>query len=102
MRHVILTCELHPELRWSTKEIAVTDGRYNGTRNLFFMGEPVRNKDGTPKMHADGSGLECTELVQGGPTYRLVRECTCPSGYLTVAPEDKLVKSSVFMSRQAE
>ncbi len=82
MRHVILTCKNHPNLRWSCKEIAVTNGRYNGSRNIFFNGAP--SGEG---MYSDGSGLHCTEVVDG----QYVRECTCPGSDLVVAPEDSLV-----------
>lgn len=42
--HVPLTCENHPELRWSCKRIAITFdsegvGRYNQSRNIFYKGE---------------------------------------------------------------
>lgn len=40
MRHIMLKCENHPDLRWHCKSIAVSDnGRYNGARNIFFTGE---------------------------------------------------------------
>ncbi len=86
MRHVILTCENHPELRWSTKEIAVTNGKYNGCRNIFFNGIPSGKG-----MFFDGSGLNCTELKDG----QIVRECSCPSSCLIIAPEDKDVKIQI-------
>jgi len=54
MRHVILTCKNHPDLRWSTKEAAVTNGRYNGARHLFFTGHIATFKG----MHQDGSGID--------------------------------------------
>jgi len=39
MRHFVLTCKNHPNLRWSCKSIAYTPGYgYNGQRNLFFNG----------------------------------------------------------------
>jgi len=39
--HVPLTCEDHPNLRWSCKKIALSQDaegkwRYNGRRNIFF------------------------------------------------------------------
>ncbi len=82
MRHRILTCKNHPELRWSTKDCAWSDG-YNGTRSLFFVGIP----DGAG-MYADGSGLSCTTVTLTGA---IVRECACPSTALVLAPEDALV-----------
>ncbi len=40
MEHVWMTCENHPTLRWHCKSIAVSsNGRYNGSRNIFFEGE---------------------------------------------------------------
>lgn len=39
MRHVILTCKFHPNLRWSCKSIAFTPGQgYNNERSIFFDG----------------------------------------------------------------
>lgn len=84
MRHVILTCKNHPELRWSCKDIAFDDEYgYNGSRNLFFKGTPIRNEDGSPKMYSDGSGMECDFY---GST-----ECACSPRDLVRAPEDHLV-----------
>ena len=84
MRHVILTCKNHPELRWSCKEIAFSDDYgYNGSRNIFFNGTP----DGKG-MYFDGSGLSCTMVKDD----KIVTECDCPSSDLIRAPEDKLVK----------
>ena len=82
MRHVILTCKNHPNLRWSCKEIAFTPGvGYNGARNIFFNGIS------TGKMHSDFSGLQCT-MIDGD---KIVRECSCPPSDLILAPEDYLV-----------
>jgi hypothetical protein len=78
MRHVILTCINHPNLRWSCKEIAVSNGKYNGIRNIFFLGKPSGKG-----MYADGSGLDCATLG--------VDECPCTADNLVIAPEDKLV-----------
>lgn len=83
MRHVILTCRQHPQLRWSTKEVAVTEGKYNGARSIFFLGTPSGRG-----MHFDGSGLDCTRLKEG----ELFVECECPPTDLIVAAEDVLVK----------
>jgi hypothetical protein len=82
MRHVILTCVNHPNLRWSCKEIAVSNGRYNGARRIFFLGTPTG-----AGMYDDGSGLRCTTF-----TDRPVNECECNASTLIVAPEDKDVK----------
>lgn len=100
MRHRILTCKNHPNLRWSTKDCAWSDGYgYNGTRNIFFNGEPSGLG-----MFSDGSGLDCTCVPddpngphisplkdEKGRRYRVVKECTCPSSDLILAPEDALV-----------
>lgn len=83
MKHRILTCKNHPELRWSCKDIAWSDGYgYNGKRNLFFNGTPSGKG-----MFYDGSGLECTKVKDGA----LVDECECPPKDLILAEEDKLV-----------
>jgi hypothetical protein len=98
MRHVILTCKKHTNLRWSTKEIAVFQGKYTGIRSIFFLGEPVLDADGKPQMHSDGSGLMCNDVApirdDGGQVtgYRVIYECTCSPTDLVVAPEDDLVK----------
>lgn len=80
MRHVSLTCKNHPELRWSTKEIAVnSDGSYNGDRNIFFNGritDPV-------VFYSDMSGVKCEQDTP---------ECSCDASMLTFAPEDKILK----------
>jgi len=83
MRHVILTCKNHPELRWSTKEISCNSGGkpgdpayYNGSRHIFFNGRT------TGKMFSDNSGLECS----------IDTECSCPPSDLIIAPEDALVR----------
>ena len=90
MRHVVMTCKHHPNLRWNAKDIACNStgkagdpALYNGSRHIFFVGTPVRNADGSAKMHADMSGVECT--WQGG-------ECDCPPTDLIIAPEDSLVR----------
>jgi hypothetical protein len=86
MRHRILTCKNHPELRWSCKDIAWTEtetgGFYNGCRSIFFNGTP----DGRG-MYSDNSGLNCSYMKDG----ELYEECTCPASDLVLAPEDSLV-----------
>jgi hypothetical protein len=83
MRHRILTCKNHPNLRWSTKDIAWQEGYgYTGVRTLFFKGTP----SGTG-MYSDHSGLDCTKIKDG----KSVHECECPAKDLILAPEDKLV-----------
>lgn len=68
MRHVLLTCKQHPNLRWSCKEIAFTDeGGYNGARSIFFNGE----------------------LLANGKCDENATECSCLAHYLIRAPEDK-------------
>lgn len=84
MRHRILTCKNHPNLRWSCKDIAWTEGKgYNGSRSIFFNGAPSGQG-----MYEDGSGLDCTTFVDG----RIVHECDCKSDQLVLAPEDSEVK----------
>lgn len=90
MRHAILTCMNHPNLRWSCKHIAFTEGHgYNGMRHIFFNGEP----DGKG-MYDDKSGLSCTTFIEGKDSVesRHVQECQCPGTKLILAAEDKLVK----------
>ena len=79
MRHVSLTCKDHPKLRWSTKEIAVSGGRYNGARHVFFGGEVDPDNI---EFYSDKSGVK-TEWK--GP------ECSCPASSLQVAPEDAIL-----------
>ena len=87
MRHVILTCKNHLNLRWGCKDIAFTDGYgYNGSRNIFFKGEPSGKG-----MYEDGSGLDCTDYFPDR-AEPVVRECDCPATDLIRAPEDDLVK----------
>lgn len=89
----ILTCRNHPNLRWSCKDIAISDGGYNGSRSLFFTGEPSGKG-----MYHDGSGLDCTTHFaehdgEGKVTgYRIVHECSCSAADLILAPEDASVK----------
>lgn len=87
MRHVILTCKNHPNLRWSTKEIAWNDRTgYNGCRNITFCGEPTG-----AGMYSDLSGLWCSTYFPDR-TYPVVTECKCDAVFLILAPEDKDVK----------
>lgn len=86
MKHRILTCKNHPELRWSCKEVAWTEhadgtGGYNGCRNIFFNGVS------TGEMFEDKSGVKCTHVVDG----EWVQECECSARDLIIAPEDALV-----------
>ena len=83
MRHRILTCKNHLNLRWSCKDIAWEEGHYNSARSLFFKGVPSGKG-----MYSDNSGLDCIRIVDG--VY--LEECTCPASDLILAPEDSLVK----------
>lgn len=92
MRHVILTCKNHPNLRWSTKEIAFSDeGGYNGCRNIFYLGILTVN-----------SALKYSMYVPG---EEIPAECPCKGRDLIRAPEDnttllfriKSLFSSVFL-----
>jgi hypothetical protein len=85
MIHRILTCRNHPELRWSCKDEAWS-GFYNGSRNIFFNGEPTGKG-----MYQDGSGLDCSQYfpMREDP---IVKECSCPASDLILAPEDVEVK----------
>lgn len=84
MRHVLLTCRNHPNLRWGCKEVAFSDEHgYNGSRSIFFWGEP--NGKG---LFEDKSGIHCSTYFAGDPP-RIVEECKCSSRDLIRAPEDK-------------
>lgn len=86
MRHRILTCKNHPNLRWSTKDIAWSDTHgYNGSRNIFFLGEPSGKG-----MHSDKSGLDCSTYFPDRANP-VVHECRCKADQLILAPEDCLV-----------
>ena len=87
MRHVILTCKNHPNLRWSCKEIAFDDQHgYNGCRSIFFGGEPCGRG-----MYLDMSGLSCSTYFSDRDNP-IVHECACPLSDLIRAPEDAMVK----------
>ena len=81
MRHLILTCKNHPNLRWSTTDCAWS-GFYNGSRNIFFKGIPSGRG-----MYQDGSGLDCVTFTG----TEIIRECDCSPSDLILAPEDALV-----------
>lgn len=103
MRHAILTCKNHPNLRWSCKEIAVTpqgnegQGSYNGCRNIFFGGELRKGAAGQPIWYEDGSGvysdtyIEERDSIGKVSNIRIIRECDCSSRDLILAPEDPRV-----------
>lgn len=75
MRHVLLTCKHHPNLRWHCKSIAFSPGHgYNGQRHIFFLGEPT----------GDG-GYKCAPLLRN---LKHPDECKCPPTDLVLAPEE--------------
>ena len=93
MRHVLLTCKNHPNLRWSCKEIAFTPGHgYNGTRNIFFQGEP----DGRG-LYGDKSGIYCSTYFPDRADP-VVQECPCSPKDLILAPEDELIAAGLGAS----
>lgn len=79
MNHVRLTCINHPELRWSCKEIAISNSKYNGQRNIFFLGKYL-GKDSPSKR------FDCLEVVNG----ELVCECLCSPDYLIVVQDEPI------------
>lgn len=92
MRHVILTCKNHRNLRWSCKQIAWT-GHYNHCRGITFNGTPSGKG-----MYSDGSGLDCITrmplnqyTVHNPRVNQIVHECGCPPKDLILAPEDSSV-----------
>jgi hypothetical protein len=86
MAMAILTCVNHPNLRWSCKDEAITMNSYNGQRSLFFNGEPTGEG-----MYQDGSGLHTSKYFKDRADP-VVRECSCNTDCLVLAPENKLVK----------
>lgn len=82
MKHRIMTCKNHPDLRWSCKHIAWSDGHgYNGSRAIYFRGTPSGKG-----MFSDNSGLDCIRVKNG----IVIEECSCSVRDLILAPEDKL------------
>ena len=80
MSHNTLTCENHPHLRWSCKTQAISydkdgNGRYNGTRSIFFKGQY------DPSVDAHGWD-KCHQVVRDV----LVQECACSSRKLILLP----------------
>ena len=69
---IMLTCQHHPTLRWTCKEQAITNGRYNGLRNLFFQGTV--------------DDLQGPDHSYGFPS---VPECSCPASDLRIVPPAK-------------
>ena len=84
MRHRILTCKNHLNLRWSCKD-AAWSGFYNGFRTLFFWGEPTGEG-----MYGDGSGLYCSTYFKDRDDPTIIT-CKCSQSDLILAPEDELV-----------
>ena len=63
MRHVILTCKNHDQLRWTCKEIAFSDaGGYNGSRNIFYKGD--KSECSCPSRDLVRAPEDADELVQ--------------------------------------
>lgn len=76
MRHVLLTCRHHPELRWQCKSIAFTPGRgYNGQRSIFFLGRKVGEDE-----YEEGPALKSDGMFRD--------ECPCLPSDLILAPEE--------------
>lgn len=96
MRHAILTCKNHPELRWNTKICAVDKNakpgepaRYDSSRNIFFNGW---NTTDPPTPYPDKSGFETSIMRGEGDSVEFARECDCPASLLIIAPEDPEVR----------
>ena len=73
---VSITCKNHPKLRWSCKEMAWTNGGYNGCRGIFFFGAIVPD-----------SVIGSSRVVDG----ELVVECDCPNDDLMLVPKVQTV-----------
>ena len=69
-----LTCENHPDLVWSCKDLAISNGRYNNARNIFFFGLKT-------KRFNDSSGWDGTHTRRdaNGEVIGVVEECSCPA-----------------------
>lgn len=67
-----MTCKNHPDRIWSCKDIAVTNGRYNGSRNIFYFGSAPF------EPFSDGSGVNALGTLP---------ECPCPGSDLVVYAE---------------
>jgi hypothetical protein len=80
-----LTCINHPDLRWSCKDLAVSEGKYNGARHIFYRGSVQYDASGEAKRFGDNSGLDCE---RGAP------ECPCPVSDLVLSPEHTSLTSS--------
>lgn len=64
MRHVTLTCENHPNLRWGCKEDAVSEeGRYWGGRTLFYHGDPDQPHYGEGYANVDECPCHVRKLI---------------------------------------
>ena len=77
-----LTCENHPDLVWSCKDMAISNGRYNGSRHIFFFGRRT-------ERFSDGSGWNGTFLVkdEAGKVISYVQECSCSPSKLILIDE---------------
>lgn len=79
MRHVMLTCKNHPDLRWSCKSLAFTPGAgYNGQRSIFYTGS-----------------------INPPHSEEHVAECDCSPTELVIAPEDEWGKLSIETQKEA-
>jgi hypothetical protein len=67
--HAVLTCKHHPQLRWSTKNIAPI-----GARSIFFDGDVTSNGE-RYRYVPNGDGTERIEWIE---------ECACPITDLVV------------------
>ncbi len=74
----ILTCENHPHLFWRCKDLAVSDnGRYNGSRRIFFAGRAYRADETLPY-----EGATYTEWAYPRDEGIMLHECACPGSAL--------------------
>jgi hypothetical protein len=67
-----LNCINHPNLRWHCKIQAISGDRYNGQRNLFYVGT---KEDISTSGHYTWN--------------QSVPECSCPANDLRVIPEEE-------------
>jgi len=64
-KHIVLTCKLHPDLRWSTKNIS-----YIGARTLFFNGNVTHD-------HKENPTLVPESLLKDGVTGPVYMDTPC-------------------------
>lgn len=90
-QHVPITCDKHPHLRWSTKNIGI------GQRNIFFVGDSTRPGYrpwpgayvvGRMYVDFDGNEFEMTQEFKDNDEWRImsehgfVFECDCPLRFM--------------------